>query len=257
MALQCRRPPADRHHGQGDRGRAARAAGGGGRRRRAVGLASTAALQQTLKLAGYWDGPVDGQWSDALTAAVGAAQTDLGVPVTGTVDAATVAAFQSALAAAPRNRRRPPRTPSRSRSPRPRTDPRRRGPTRAGASRRRDTRGVPERERLAEYRAKRDPARTPEPVPARTPTRRPSRAARSSSRSTTPGRCTGTSGWSATACWSRGRCRRGCRRTRRPTTSRSTRRTTRWSTPRSRARSAPGEYGGGRSASGTTARTRR
>ncbi|NUU19681.1 peptidoglycan-binding protein [Cellulomonas humilata] len=62
--------------------------------------ASTAALQQTLKLAGYWDGPVDGQWTDALTAAVGALQTDLGVPVTGTVDAATIAAFQSALAAA-------------------------------------------------------------------------------------------------------------------------------------------------------------
>lgn len=61
-------------------------------------LASTAALQQTLKLAGYWEGPVDGQWTDALTAAVGAAQTDLGVPVTGTVDAATVAAFQRALA---------------------------------------------------------------------------------------------------------------------------------------------------------------
>jgi peptidoglycan hydrolase-like protein with peptidoglycan-binding domain len=60
--------------------------------------ASTAALQQTLKLAGYWDGPVDGQWTDALTAAIGAAQTDLGVPVTGTVDAATIAAFQSALA---------------------------------------------------------------------------------------------------------------------------------------------------------------
>lgn len=62
--------------------------------------ASTAALQQTLKLAGYWDGPIDGQWSDALTAAVGAAQTDLGVPVTGTVDAATLAAFQAALTAA-------------------------------------------------------------------------------------------------------------------------------------------------------------
>ncbi|KQS97721.1 hypothetical protein ASG23_18365 [Cellulomonas sp. Leaf395] len=63
-------------------------------------LASTAALQQTLKLAGYWDGPVDGLWTDALTAAVGAAQTDLGVPVTGTVDAATVAAFQRAIAEA-------------------------------------------------------------------------------------------------------------------------------------------------------------
>jgi len=63
-------------------------------------LVSTAAVQQTLKLAGYWDGPVDGQWSDELTAAVGAAQTDLGVPVTGVVDAATLAAFQTALAGA-------------------------------------------------------------------------------------------------------------------------------------------------------------
>ena len=63
-------------------------------------VASTAALQQTLALAGYWDGPVDGRWTDELTAAVGAAQTDLGVPVTGAVDAATVAAFQAALSGA-------------------------------------------------------------------------------------------------------------------------------------------------------------
>lgn len=63
-------------------------------------VASTAALQQTLALAGYWDGPVDGLWTDELTAAVGAMQADLGVPVTGTVDAATVAAFQAALAGA-------------------------------------------------------------------------------------------------------------------------------------------------------------
>src|SRR6476469_4656727 len=30
-------------------------------------VASTAAVQQTLKLAGYWDGPVDGEWTPALT----------------------------------------------------------------------------------------------------------------------------------------------------------------------------------------------
>ncbi|KAB7744256.1 peptidoglycan-binding protein [Nostocoides sp. F2B08] len=60
--------------------------------------ASTAALQQTLTLAGYWDGPVDGQWSDALTEALQEAQEDLGVEPTGTVDAATVAAFERALA---------------------------------------------------------------------------------------------------------------------------------------------------------------
>ncbi|GIG19815.1 hypothetical protein Cch01nite_05390 [Cellulomonas chitinilytica] len=63
-------------------------------------LTSTAALQQTLKLAGYWDGPVDGQWTDALTAALVQFQTDLGVPPTGAVDAATVAAFEAAIAAA-------------------------------------------------------------------------------------------------------------------------------------------------------------
>ncbi len=62
--------------------------------------ASTAALQQTLKLAGYWDGPVDGQWTDALTDALSELQADLGVKVTGTVDAATIAAFEKALAAA-------------------------------------------------------------------------------------------------------------------------------------------------------------
>lgn len=61
--------------------------------------ATTAALQQTLRLAGYWDGPVDGVWSDALTQAVMTLQTDLGVPVTGTVDAATISAFQQAVAA--------------------------------------------------------------------------------------------------------------------------------------------------------------
>jgi peptidoglycan hydrolase-like protein with peptidoglycan-binding domain len=60
--------------------------------------ASTAAVQQTLKLAGYWDGPVDGVWTDALTDALEELQKDLGVPVTGTVDAATIAAFEKALA---------------------------------------------------------------------------------------------------------------------------------------------------------------
>ena len=113
-------------------------------------LASTAALQQTLKLAGYWDGPIDGLWSDALTAAVGAAQTDLGVPVTGAVDAATLAAFQSALAAAtaaPEPTQEP-----ESRSPRPRRPRRPRAaarmrPTRAGARRR--PHRTPTHERLA------------------------------------------------------------------------------------------------------------
>jgi murein L,D-transpeptidase YcbB/YkuD len=43
-------------------------------------LASTAAVQQTLKLAGFWDGPVDGQWTPALTDTLKAFQTHLGVP---------------------------------------------------------------------------------------------------------------------------------------------------------------------------------
>lgn len=61
-------------------------------------LASTAAVQQTLKLAGFWDGPVDGVWTDELTAALQALQTELGVEPTGAVDAATIAAFERAIA---------------------------------------------------------------------------------------------------------------------------------------------------------------
>jgi len=60
-------------------------------------IASTAVLQQTLKLAGYWDGEVDGIWSDELTEALKDFQEDLGVPATGKVDSATIAAFQEAL----------------------------------------------------------------------------------------------------------------------------------------------------------------
>jgi peptidoglycan hydrolase-like protein with peptidoglycan-binding domain len=61
-------------------------------------LASTAAVQQTLKLAGFWDGAVDGVWTDDLTAAMQAFQTALGVEPTGAVDAATIAAFERAIA---------------------------------------------------------------------------------------------------------------------------------------------------------------
>jgi peptidoglycan hydrolase-like protein with peptidoglycan-binding domain len=64
------------------------------------GVASTAAIQQTLKLTGFWTGPVDGKWTPALTEAVKAFQTALGVKPTGTVDAATVAAFEKAIAEA-------------------------------------------------------------------------------------------------------------------------------------------------------------
>jgi peptidoglycan hydrolase-like protein with peptidoglycan-binding domain len=60
-------------------------------------LAATAALQQTLALAGYWDGPIDGQWTDELTDALKQFQTDLGVEPTGEVDSATITAFTKAL----------------------------------------------------------------------------------------------------------------------------------------------------------------
>ena len=75
-------------------------------------LASTAAVQQTLKLAGFWDGPVDGQWTPALTEALKKFQTELGVPATGTVDAATVAALEKAIVAA----KKPSQSPSSSQS---------------------------------------------------------------------------------------------------------------------------------------------
>jgi murein L,D-transpeptidase YcbB/YkuD len=63
-------------------------------------LASTAAVQQTLKLAGFWDGPVDGVWTSALTDAVKSFQTQLGVEPTGEVDAATITALEKAIEAA-------------------------------------------------------------------------------------------------------------------------------------------------------------
>ena len=63
-------------------------------------VASTAAVQQTLKLAGFWDGPVDGKWTPALTEALKKFQKELGVKQTGTVDAATIAALEKAIAKA-------------------------------------------------------------------------------------------------------------------------------------------------------------
>ena len=58
-------------------------------------------VQTTLKLAGYWDGPIDGQWTPELTAALKEFQKALGVPPTGAVDAATLAALEAALAPKP------------------------------------------------------------------------------------------------------------------------------------------------------------
>jgi murein L,D-transpeptidase YcbB/YkuD len=63
-------------------------------------LTATAAVQQTLRLAGFWDGPVDGTWTPALTEAMKDFQTALGVEPSGTVDAATLAALEKAIAEA-------------------------------------------------------------------------------------------------------------------------------------------------------------
>ena len=63
-------------------------------------VVATAAVQQTLKLAGFWDGPVDGEWTPELTEALKEFQTALGVKPTGAVDAATIAALEKAIAAA-------------------------------------------------------------------------------------------------------------------------------------------------------------
>jgi murein L,D-transpeptidase YcbB/YkuD len=62
--------------------------------------ADTAAVQSTLKLAGYWTGPVDGNWTPELTDALTAFQKDLGVKPTGEVDAATLNALEQAIAEA-------------------------------------------------------------------------------------------------------------------------------------------------------------
>ena len=71
-----------------------------GQQAAATQAAQTAALQTVLTLAGYWRGPVDGIWTEELTDALIAFQTALGVAPTGTVDPATLAAFEQALTAA-------------------------------------------------------------------------------------------------------------------------------------------------------------
>ncbi|HZB43113.1 MAG TPA: peptidoglycan-binding protein [Ilumatobacter sp.] len=58
----------------------------------------TVVLQTILSLVGFWDAPIDGVWSEELTQALMDFQTELGVEPTGDVDAATIAAFQQALA---------------------------------------------------------------------------------------------------------------------------------------------------------------
>jgi uncharacterized surface protein with fasciclin (FAS1) repeats len=62
--------------------------------------AQVAALQGILTATGHYSGPVDGVWSDEVEEALKALQTELGVPATGVVDAATMRAFEAALIAA-------------------------------------------------------------------------------------------------------------------------------------------------------------
>jgi branched-chain amino acid transport system substrate-binding protein len=59
---------------------------------------SVTGLQQLLTDLGFYTGPIDGVWSDAVTAAMRALQAELGVPQTGVPDAATLqAAFDRGI----------------------------------------------------------------------------------------------------------------------------------------------------------------
>jgi peptidoglycan hydrolase-like protein with peptidoglycan-binding domain len=80
-------------------------------------LAHTAAVQSTLKLAGYWTGPIDGHWTPELTDALKKLQTDIGVPPTGEVDAATLAALESTIANAKTSATAPPSSSSSTTNP--------------------------------------------------------------------------------------------------------------------------------------------
>lgn len=53
---------------------------------------STLGIQQLLTDLGFYTGPLDGIWSAEVTTAVRALQTELGVPTTGVIDAATIRA---------------------------------------------------------------------------------------------------------------------------------------------------------------------
>jgi predicted lipoprotein with Yx(FWY)xxD motif len=64
----------------------------------AADLTRTAAVQTVLTVTGFWQGPVDGVWTDELTAALQQFQIRLGVEPTGVVDTATLAAFEQAIA---------------------------------------------------------------------------------------------------------------------------------------------------------------
>ena len=62
----------------------------------ATDMTHTAAVQTVLTVTGFWQGPIDGVWTDELTDALEEFQVALGVEPSGVVDAATLAAFQQA-----------------------------------------------------------------------------------------------------------------------------------------------------------------
>jgi uncharacterized surface protein with fasciclin (FAS1) repeats len=74
--------------------------------------AQIAALQGILTTTGHYGGPIDGVWSLELENALKEFQTELGVPATGVVDAATLRAFEAALAEAGVPPPPPPTTPA-------------------------------------------------------------------------------------------------------------------------------------------------
>lgn len=74
--------------------------------------AQVAALQGILTTTGHYTGPIDGVWSTEVEDALKALQTELGVPATGVVDAATLRAFEAALAEAGVPPPPPPTTPA-------------------------------------------------------------------------------------------------------------------------------------------------
>ena len=74
--------------------------------------AQVAALQGILTTTGHYGGPIDGVWSLELEDALKELQTELGVPATGVVDAATLRAFEAALAEAGVPPPPPPTTPA-------------------------------------------------------------------------------------------------------------------------------------------------
>ena len=74
--------------------------------------AQVAALQGILTTTGHYGGPIDGVWSLELEEALKELQTELGVPATGVVDAATLRAFEAALAEAGVPPPPPPTTPA-------------------------------------------------------------------------------------------------------------------------------------------------